>query len=70
MKGHKVSSYTDARHFAIIMSPVADYNLLQYYNVVRDYPEKKATLRRFFGCLADGLAYLHTEKIRHRDIKP
>jgi serine/threonine protein kinase len=52
------------------MSPVAEYNLLEFYTAVTQYPTNKLTLRRFFGCLVDGLAYLHSEKVRRRDIKP
>jgi len=27
-------------------------------------------LTSYFGCLTSGFAYLHAEKVRHRDIKP
>jgi serine/threonine protein kinase len=52
------------------MSPVGDCNLLEYYKIALNNPDKNSLLRSFFGCLANALQYLHSIKIRHRDIKP
>jgi serine/threonine protein kinase len=30
----------------------------------------KQTLERAFGCLAAGLAFIHKNRVRHKDIKP
>ncbi|KAF2216700.1 hypothetical protein CERZMDRAFT_80751 [Cercospora zeae-maydis SCOH1-5] len=36
----------------------------------RPFPESyRMALRQFYGCLADGVDYLHQKKIRHRDLK-
>lgn len=66
----KVASYTDMKYFGLILSPVADCNLAEFYNQVSEGLENLNLLRQFFGCLATGLQYLHGAKIRHRDIKP
>ncbi|OAL48386.1 hypothetical protein IQ07DRAFT_633349 [Pyrenochaeta sp. DS3sAY3a] len=65
-----VQSYTDPTHFAILMIPVADCNLFEYYTIARTSPDKLSLLRSFLGCLASALQYIHSIKIRHRDIKP
>ena len=52
------------------MSPVADCNLLDYYDRVRQDDHLCNVLRGFYGCLASALQYLHVSKIRHRDVKP
>ena len=52
------------------MSPIADCNLAVYFAQVLDDPEKLGILRKFYGCLASCLQYLHESRIRHRDIKP
>ena len=65
-----MASYTDIKYFGLILSPVADCNLAEFYNQVSEGPENLNLLRQFFGCLATGLQYLHGSKIRHRDIKP
>ena len=52
------------------MSPIADCNLAEYYSQIPDDPRKLGILRKFYGCLASSLQYLHESRIRHRDIKP
>jgi serine/threonine protein kinase len=52
------------------MSPVADSNLASYMAEAVNSVDKQSLLRTFFGCLCNGLQYLHQSKIRHRDVKP
>ena len=52
------------------MSPIADCNLAEYFAQIPDDPRKLGILRKFYGCLASSLQYLHESQIRHRDIKP
>ena len=52
------------------MSPIADCNLAEYFAQISDDPEQLGILRKFYGCLASSLRYLHESRIRHRDIKP
>ena len=52
------------------MSPVAESNLHGFYARASRNPEDSKLLRKFFGCLASAVHYLHANKIRHRDIKP
>jgi serine/threonine protein kinase len=66
----KVHSYTDPKYFALLMNPVGECNLSEYYELARGSPDKLSLLRSFFGCLANALQYVHSIKIRHRDIKP
>ncbi|PVH79455.1 kinase-like protein [Cadophora sp. DSE1049] len=63
-----VASYTDPKYFGIIIAPVADCDLAAFYPTVT--PETTPILRSFFGCLANAMNFLHSAKIRHRDIKP
>jgi serine/threonine protein kinase len=68
----KAGSYTDPRHLALIISPVADGNLRQYLNNAESSFDltNPVCLRNWFGCLATAVQYIHGMKIRHRDIKP
>lgn len=52
------------------MVPVGECDLWKYYKLARTSPDKRSLLRSFFGCLANALQYLHSIRIRHRDIKP
>ncbi|KAE8374915.1 kinase-like domain-containing protein [Aspergillus bertholletiae] len=65
---HLVGSYTDSTFFALLMSPVAEMDLAAYISCAgpADFP----TIRTFFGCLIVALHYLHSNRIRHKDIKP
>ena len=64
-------SYTDINAFAILVLPVAERTLHDL--LVEPTPvsiEDSAMLHKSFGCLAFGLAWLHSKLIRHKDIKP
>jgi serine/threonine protein kinase len=58
----------------LILTPVADRGALDDF--LQDAREGLLTrtetmvLYKSFGCLASGLSFMHTEKIRHKDIKP
>jgi tRNA A-37 threonylcarbamoyl transferase component Bud32 len=63
-----VGSYTDPIHIGLIMSPVAHMDLNRYLQEATEFHH--AQLRRYFGCLAYALDFLHSQKVRHKDIKP
>lgn len=69
-----VGSYSDRHWVGIIMTPVADMDLKTYLEAERvspgDKKDRQICLRKFFGCLATALKYLHAQEIRHKDIKP
>ena len=65
-----VGSYTDSSCVGLIMTPVADMNLATYLKSTMSPESRKICLRRFFGCLAAALSYLHAKRVQHKDIKP
>jgi hypothetical protein len=66
-----ISSYTDQNWVGLVMKPVADRNFEHFLsNEDIDQIDRQTCLRRFFGCLATAVDYLHQKQIRHKDIKP
>lgn len=68
-----IGSYTDSKFIGLIMLPVAETDLAEYLRKVNDKPSPPrvhATMRKFFGCLASALEFLHSKNVRHKDIKP
>jgi serine/threonine protein kinase len=69
-------SYTHQGTFGMLLTPVASNgDLRAYLLTIRDLqkaltPEQSSVLTRAFGCLASGLAFIHSRTIRHKDIKP
>lgn len=78
------ATYIGKREVGLILQPVADEGDLDAFldrfredmeesetSGVRQVDQAKvATLKRAFGCLAGGLAFMHKQRIRHKDIKP
>ena len=66
-----IGSYTDRKFVGLIMTPVADMDMHAYLTASKlEIPDRSIRLRRFFGCLATAVEYLHQQRIRHKDIKP
>lgn len=64
-------SYTHPEYFALLFQPVAERTLHDLLVDPTPISEIDSTLlKRSFGCLAFGLSWLHSNKIRHKDIKP
>lgn len=64
-----VASYTDNEYISYLMQPVAEHSL----DILLTQPKRlmsttKAKLRRFYGCLAGAVNFLHRNKVRHRDL--
>lgn len=72
VKGHEhvvslLWCYTSKESLNMIFSPAAQETL----EALMDRCETVEILQPFFGCLAQGLTWLHDDcKVRHRDIKP
>jgi serine/threonine protein kinase len=60
--------------FSIIMSPIADCDLLGYLQqecIANEFPKTQIShLTTWFGCLASALSFAHANMIKHEDIKP
>ncbi len=73
---HVVSTYeitSSPRHFGILLSPVGDEDLSHYLERVGEnsFPEEDLNrLRTWPYCLTFAMAYIHSQSIRHKDIKP
>ncbi|KAF2012981.1 kinase-like protein [Aaosphaeria arxii CBS 175.79] len=69
-------SGSGGRELGMLLHPVADGGDLQeYLESIQDSRSgatgsQRAVLWSAFGCLADGLAFIHRSTIRHKDIKP
>jgi serine/threonine protein kinase/nucleoside phosphorylase len=58
--------------FCALMYPAADEDLALFlYEKCQDISEEqKAWIRSWYACLASALAYMHSQRIHHEDIKP
>ncbi|KAI1446396.1 hypothetical protein F5Y02DRAFT_382788 [Annulohypoxylon stygium] len=64
-----VGSYTDKQYIAYLMTPIAHGTLEQFLNQTHPLNlHQLEALRRFYGCLAGAVHYLHKNQIRHRDL--
>lgn len=62
-------AFADTHGFYVLVAPVADYDLSAFYGycAADDFPEDMLRLvRMWFSCLAHGLAYIHSHRIRHK----
>jgi serine/threonine protein kinase len=70
------ATYTCGRTLGMLLAPVADNgDLGTYLQMVLDSEnlptaEQTTILESSFGCLANGLAFIHKHTVRHKDIKP
>lgn len=70
-----LEAYETPTEVGLIVWPVADRRTLaacleEYLDKPSSRDELQPVFERAFGCLASGLAYMHSRKIRHKDIKP
>jgi serine/threonine protein kinase len=68
-----VGTYLQGKTLAILLYPVADFNLESFLEYVAEEDADnniRMTLRQSCGCLIHALDYIHVIKIKHMDIKP
>lgn len=66
-------TYTDKKWMVMLLQPVADENLKEYMSRRTELSvRQQASFRRYFGCLANTIRFLHDPSIEilHKDIKP
>jgi serine/threonine protein kinase len=68
-----IGTYSMAETLSILMYPVAEWNLETFLSNLHSGSDgifKKSALAKFFGCLANTVAYIHSSLTKHMDIKP
>ncbi|KAF2181692.1 kinase-like protein, partial [Zopfia rhizophila CBS 207.26] len=74
-----LGSYEDSiqvnrRFYCLLMLPVGENDLKTFLEIAGDAKtvntQWQGWIWRWFGCLASALAYMHSEGVRHQDIKP
>lgn len=72
-----LSSYGRGKTSSISLSPLADTDLGDFIEGLQEVElaeqerkEKTKLLRQWTMCLAEGLCYIHSNKVKHKDIKP
>ena len=67
-----VGTYIIGRSLSILLYPATTFNLETFMDStdVAGTMEYSTCLYRFFHCLANSLEYLHSQSIKHMDIKP
>jgi serine/threonine protein kinase len=70
------ASYICGRDLGVVLEPVADGgDLAHFLQRIRDANRlpslgESEILTKAFGCLAVGLEFMHSQEVRHKDIKP
>ena len=65
-----VGAYQWRKNMALLLRPVASYNLAELLAEESLDFDKTEFLMKSHGCLASGLLYIHNSGMRHKDIKP
>lgn len=75
-----IGTLDEQRFFSILIYPAAEWNLRSFMKIISsttlsemretDLGIQKKALSKFYKCLIQGLHYLHSQNVRHEDIKP
>lgn len=69
-----VGTYTIMRYLAILLYPVAQWNLEEFMDDADLIPivhrQRDLALSTFFSCLTHTISFLHANYVKHMDIKP
>jgi serine/threonine protein kinase len=70
-----VGTYTYKKDLAILVYPVARWNLEEYLDELVETEYNLATFNRvplttFVGCLSNAVKFIHDQNVKHMDIKP
>jgi serine/threonine protein kinase len=65
-----VAEYIHNSYLNLVMSPVAEMTLRDWLGVVDRSTLHEQRVHAWIGCLSSALTYIHSQRIRHADIKP
>ncbi|CAD6589949.1 MAG: hypothetical protein ASARMPRED_004331 [Alectoria sarmentosa] len=66
-----LSSYSRGKSSSILLLPLADKDLGDFMGELdREGPDQVELLVKWTVCLVEGLRYIHSQHVKHKDIKP
>ena len=66
-----LGSYSRGKSSSILLLPLADKDLEAFMETFdREVPSQVELLIKWTGCLVEGLRYIHSQQVKHKDIKP